>query len=48
MKQLMFADDPAYWFETVRSMSHIAYGGADFGASVVRFFDGRTWRSGRC
>lgn len=31
MKQLMFADDPAYWFETVRSMSHIAYGGADFG-----------------
>lgn len=31
MKQLMFPDHPTYWFETVRSMSHIAYGGADFG-----------------
>lgn len=31
MDQLLFPDHPSYWFETVRSMSHIAYGGADFG-----------------
>lgn len=31
MQQLLFPDHPTYWFETVRSMSHIAYGGADFG-----------------
>ncbi|MEU2728717.1 alpha/beta fold hydrolase [Streptomyces griseoviridis] len=30
MKQLLFHDHPSYWFETVRSLSHIAYGGADF------------------
>jgi alpha-beta hydrolase superfamily lysophospholipase len=31
MDQLLFPDHPSYWFETVRSMSHIAYGAADFG-----------------
>ncbi|MFJ9424852.1 alpha/beta hydrolase family protein [Streptomyces sp. NPDC101249] len=30
MRPLLFPDHPTYWFETVRSMSHIAYGGADF------------------
>jgi hypothetical protein len=30
MRQLLFPGHPAYWFETVRSMSHIAYGAADF------------------
>jgi alpha-beta hydrolase superfamily lysophospholipase len=31
MQQLLFPEHPSYWFETVRSMSHIAYGAADFG-----------------
>lgn len=31
MKPLLFPGHPVYWFETLRSMSHIAYGAADFG-----------------
>ncbi|MEV8099695.1 alpha/beta fold hydrolase [Kitasatospora sp. NPDC085879] len=31
MKPLLFPDNPQFWYETLRSMSHIAYGGADFG-----------------
>jgi alpha-beta hydrolase superfamily lysophospholipase len=31
MQQLLFPEYPSYWYETVRSMSHIAYGAADFG-----------------
>ena len=31
MKPLLFADDPAFWFETLRTLGHTAYGGADIG-----------------
>lgn len=34
MKQLLFPENPQFWYETLRSMSHIAYGGADFGEVV--------------
>ncbi|MGW4770659.1 alpha/beta hydrolase family protein [Nocardia sp. NPDC004278] len=34
MKQLLFPNNPQFWYETLRSMSHIAYGGADFGEVV--------------
>ncbi|MFF7637503.1 hypothetical protein ACFZB9_30825 [Kitasatospora sp. NPDC008050] len=29
MKQLMFHDDPAFWFETLRNLGLAAYGGSD-------------------
>lgn len=35
MKQLLFPNNPQFWYETLRSMSHIAYGGADFGEVVA-------------
>ena len=31
MKPVVFADDPQFWFETLRTMGHAAYGGADIG-----------------
>ncbi|MFD7162926.1 alpha/beta hydrolase family protein [Streptomyces violascens] len=31
MKQILFPNNIQFWYETLRSMSHIAYGGADFG-----------------
>jgi pimeloyl-ACP methyl ester carboxylesterase len=31
MKQLMFEEDPQFWFETLRLFGHAAYGGSDFG-----------------
>lgn len=31
MKQLMFTEDPQFWFETLRLFGHSAYGGSDFG-----------------
>ncbi|MET8997793.1 alpha/beta fold hydrolase [Amycolatopsis sp. NPDC004169] len=31
MKQLLFEEDPQFWFETLRLFGHAAYGGADFG-----------------
>ncbi|WP_043468508.1 S9 family peptidase [Kitasatospora sp. MBT66] len=34
MKQLLFPNNVQFWYETLRSMSHIAYGGADFGEVV--------------
>ncbi|MGW6984855.1 alpha/beta hydrolase family protein [Streptomyces sp. NPDC054932] len=34
MKPLLFPGNPQFWYETLRSMSHIAYGGADFGEVV--------------
>ncbi|MGW8328614.1 alpha/beta hydrolase family protein [Streptomyces sp. NPDC055897] len=34
MKPLLFPENPQFWYETLRSMSHIAYGGADFGEVV--------------
>lgn len=35
MRQLLFEKDPAFWYETLRSLGHIAYGGADFGEVVT-------------
>lgn len=35
MKPLYFPDDPQFWFETLRTFGHIAYGGADFGEVAV-------------
>ncbi|WP_033290454.1 alpha/beta hydrolase family protein [Amycolatopsis jejuensis] len=35
MKQLFFADNENFWFETLRSLGHIAYGGADLGEVLV-------------
>ncbi|ONI76131.1 dipeptidyl aminopeptidase [Actinosynnema sp. ALI-1.44] len=34
MRRLFFEKDETFWFETLRSFSHIAYGGADFGEVV--------------
>ncbi|ALG08414.1 alpha/beta hydrolase family protein [Kibdelosporangium phytohabitans] len=34
MRRLFFEHDETFWFETLRSFSHIAYGGADFGEVV--------------
>lgn len=34
MRPLLFPDDPQFWFETLRSLGHAAYGGADFGEVV--------------
>lgn len=31
MEPLFFPHNPSFWFETLRSFGHIAYGGADFG-----------------
>ncbi len=35
MKQLMFPEDPQFWFETLRLFGHAAYGGSDFGEVVA-------------
>ncbi|WP_326565738.1 alpha/beta fold hydrolase [Amycolatopsis rhabdoformis] len=35
MKQLLFEDDPQFWFETLRVFGHASYGGADFGEVVA-------------
>ncbi|WP_410567867.1 alpha/beta hydrolase family protein [Amycolatopsis sp. cmx-4-61] len=48
MKQLMFDEDPQFWFETLRLFGHAAYGGADFGevlaaASTVTPGDYDSW-----
>ncbi|MEU8777307.1 alpha/beta fold hydrolase [Streptomyces sp. NPDC048606] len=34
MKPLLFPNNAQFWYETLRSLSHIAYGGADFGEVV--------------
>ena len=31
MRQILFPGNEQFWYETLRSFSHIAYGGADFG-----------------
>ncbi len=31
MRPVYFPDDEQFWFETLRSFGHVAYGGADFG-----------------
>ena len=35
MKQIMFTEDPQFWFETLRLFGHAAYGGSDFGEVVA-------------
>ncbi|QYN22570.1 S9 family peptidase [Amycolatopsis sp. DSM 110486] len=35
MKQLLFEDDPQFWFETLRVFGHASYGGSDFGEVVA-------------
>ncbi|MFI5979629.1 alpha/beta fold hydrolase [Streptomyces sp. NPDC051555] len=35
MKPLFFPEHPSFWFETLRMLGHITYGGADFGEVVV-------------
>ncbi|MET7987710.1 alpha/beta hydrolase [Streptomyces sp. NPDC005281] len=35
MKRLMFQDDPAFWFETLRNLGLAAYGGSDVGEVVA-------------
>lgn len=35
MHPLFFHDDPQFWYETLRTFGHIAYGGADFGEVVM-------------
>ncbi|WP_438492306.1 alpha/beta hydrolase family protein [Streptomyces asiaticus] len=35
MKQLFFQDNENFWFETLRSLGHIAYGGADLGEVLL-------------
>ncbi|WP_374772767.1 alpha/beta fold hydrolase [Streptomyces sp. NBC_01310] len=35
MKQLMFHDDPAFWFETLRNLGLSAYGGSDVGEVIA-------------
>jgi hypothetical protein len=31
MKPVLFPEDPQFWFETLRTLGHAAYGGADIG-----------------
>lgn len=31
MKPIFFSDHPSFWYETLRTLGHITYGGADFG-----------------
>ncbi|MEU0061677.1 dipeptidyl aminopeptidase, partial [Streptomyces sp. NPDC006334] len=31
MEPIFFPDNPSFWYETLRTLGHIAYGGADFG-----------------
>jgi hypothetical protein len=35
VRQILFPGDAEFWYETLRSFSHIAYGGADFGEVVA-------------
>lgn len=35
MEPLFFPDDTQFWFETLRTLGHITYGGADFGEVAV-------------
>ena len=34
MRPLLFPDDQQFWYETLRALSHTAYGGADIGEVV--------------
>ncbi|MES9524330.1 TIGR03086 family metal-binding protein [Streptomyces capoamus] len=35
MTPIFFAEHPSFWYETLRTLGHIAYGGADFGEVAV-------------
>jgi alpha-beta hydrolase superfamily lysophospholipase len=35
VRQILFPGDEQFWYETLRSFDHIAYGGADFGELLV-------------
>ncbi|MFE7773294.1 hypothetical protein ACFU5O_05240 [Streptomyces sp. NPDC057445] len=35
MKQLMFHDDPPFWFETMRNLGLAVYGGSDVGDAIA-------------
>lgn len=35
MRQILFPDNESFWYETLRSFDHIAYGGADFAEVLV-------------
>jgi pimeloyl-ACP methyl ester carboxylesterase len=35
MEPIFFPDNPSFWYETLRSFGHIAYGGADFGEVAI-------------
>jgi uncharacterized protein (TIGR03086 family) len=35
MEPIFFPDHPSFWYETLRTLGHIAYGGADFGEVAV-------------
>jgi hypothetical protein len=35
MKQLIFHDDPPFWFETLRTLGLAAYGGSDVGEVIA-------------
>ncbi|MEU7058187.1 hypothetical protein [Streptomyces sp. NPDC046197] len=35
MERLLFPGDAQFWYETLRSFGHVAYGGADFGEVVA-------------
>ncbi|MFD7915105.1 alpha/beta hydrolase family protein [Streptomyces sp. NPDC059752] len=35
MKPIFFPDHPSFWYETLRTLGHITYGGADFGEVAV-------------
>ncbi|MEU7748041.1 hypothetical protein [Nonomuraea sp. NPDC049158] len=35
MRPLFFPDNPQFWYETLPTFGHIAYGGADFGEVAI-------------
>jgi alpha-beta hydrolase superfamily lysophospholipase len=35
VRPVVFADDPQFWFETLRTVGHAAYGGADIGEALT-------------
>ncbi|MEU6171717.1 alpha/beta fold hydrolase [Streptantibioticus parmotrematis] len=48
MRPVLFGNNPSFWYETLRSFGHIAYGGADFGevlttAQRIREGDFDSW-----
>jgi pimeloyl-ACP methyl ester carboxylesterase len=51
MKQVIFEENENFWFETLRNLSHVAYGGADIGevlytADRIKAGDYDSWHDG--